>query len=79
MDKTREYAHGQNIRHVFLSNGNIPYYWDLESGNPTVISLFLSLVYIGEAGKTRTQLQGNLNKLAGEFSKIVGTSYTKNL
>jgi type I restriction enzyme R subunit len=50
-DQTREYARGQNIRHVFLSNGNVHYYWDLESGNPTVISRFLSLAHIGEAGR----------------------------
>jgi len=50
-EQTREYARGQNIRHVFLSNGNVHYYWDLESGNPTVISRFLSLVHIGEAGQ----------------------------
>lgn len=50
-EQTREYARGQNIRHVFLSNGNVHYYWDLESGNPTVISRILSLEHIGEAGQ----------------------------
>src|ERR1035437_1351673 len=42
-EQTREYARGQNIRHIFLSNGNVHYYWDLEAGNPTAISRFLSL------------------------------------
>lgn len=50
-EQAREYARGQNIRHVFLSNGNVHYYWDLEQGNPTAISRFLSLKQLGEAGK----------------------------
>jgi type I restriction enzyme R subunit len=48
-EQAREYARGQNIRHIFLSNGNVHYYWDLEQGNPTVISRFLSLKQLGEA------------------------------
>jgi type I restriction enzyme R subunit len=50
-EQARDYARGQNIRHVFLSNGNVHYYWDLEQGNPTVISRFLSLAHLGEAGR----------------------------
>jgi type I restriction enzyme, R subunit len=50
-EQAREYARGQNIRHIFLSNGNVHYYWDLEEGNPTAISRFLSLKQLGEAGK----------------------------
>lgn len=50
-EQTREYARGQNIRYIFLSNGNVHYYWDLDSGNPTVISRLLSLKQLGEAGK----------------------------
>jgi len=50
-EQVREYARGQNIRHIFLSNGNVHYYWDLEAGNPTAISRLLSLKQLGEAGK----------------------------
>ena len=50
-EQTREYARGQNVRHIILSNGNVHYYWDLEQGNPTVISRFLSLKQLGEAGR----------------------------
>ena len=50
-DQARAYARGQNIRHIFLSNGNVHYYWDLEQGNPTVISRFFSLKQLGEAGR----------------------------
>jgi len=42
-EQAREYARGQNIRHIFLPNGNVHYYWDLEEENPTAISRFFSL------------------------------------
>lgn len=52
-EQAREYARGQNIRHIFLSNGNVHYYWDLEQGNPTAISRLLSIDQLGEAGRWR--------------------------
>lgn len=39
-EQARRYAHSQNARFVILSNGNIHYLWDLEQGNPTVITKF---------------------------------------
>ncbi len=48
-EQAREYARGKNIRHVFLSNGNVHYYWDLEQGEPIIISRFYSLQQLGEA------------------------------
>lgn len=39
-EQARKYARSQNARFVILSNGNIHYLWDLEQGNPTVISAF---------------------------------------
>ncbi len=50
-EQAREYARAQHIRHIFLSNGNIHYYWDLEYGEPTVISKFLSIEQLNEAIK----------------------------
>ena len=50
-EQAREYARAQHIRHIFLSNGNIHYYWDLEYGEPTVISKFLSIDQLNEAIK----------------------------
>ncbi|HUY33546.1 MAG TPA: DEAD/DEAH box helicase family protein [Pirellulales bacterium] len=37
-EKARQYAHSQNVRFVILSNGNLSYFWDLEHGNPAVIT-----------------------------------------
>jgi type I restriction enzyme R subunit len=39
-EKARKYAHSQNVRFVILSNGNLHYFWDLEQGNPVLITQF---------------------------------------
>ena len=39
-EQARKYARSQNCRLVILSNGNLHYLWDLERGNPYVITSF---------------------------------------
>ena len=39
-EQARKYAHSQNCRFIILSNGNLHYFWDLERGNPYVITTF---------------------------------------
>lgn len=39
-EQARKYAKSQNCRFVILSNGNLHYFWDLERGNPHVITSF---------------------------------------
>ena len=39
-EQARKYARSQNCRFVILSNGNLHYFWDLERGNPYIISTF---------------------------------------
>ena len=39
-EQARKYAHSQNCRFVILSNGNLHYFWDLERGNPYIITSF---------------------------------------
>ena len=39
-EQTRKYARAQGVRFVILSNGNLHYFWDLEQGNPTLITEF---------------------------------------
>jgi type I restriction enzyme R subunit len=39
-EQARKYAKSQNCRFVILSNGNLHYFWDLESGNPKPITDF---------------------------------------
>ena len=39
-EQARKYAKSQNCRFVILSNGNLHYLWDLQQGNPQVITSF---------------------------------------
>ena len=39
-EQARKYARSQNCRFVILSNGNLHYLWDLERGNPHVITSY---------------------------------------
>ncbi len=39
-EQARHYAESQNARFVLLSNGNLHYFWDLERGNPEIITEF---------------------------------------
>lgn len=39
-EQARKYAKAQNCRFVILSNGNLHYFWDLEQGNPHIITRF---------------------------------------
>jgi len=39
-EQARTYAKSQNCRFVILSNGNLHYFWDLQQGNPQIITSF---------------------------------------
>ena len=39
-EQARKYAKSQNCRFVILSNGNLHYFWDLERGNPYIITTY---------------------------------------
>ena len=39
-EQARKYARSQNCRFVILSNGGLHYFWDLERGDPRVITSF---------------------------------------
>jgi len=39
-EQARKYARAQNCRFVILSNGNLNYFWDLERGNPYILTAF---------------------------------------
>lgn len=61
-EQARKYARSQNARFVILSNGNIHYLWDLEQGNPAVISKFPSPQEIGN----HYAFAPDADRLAGE-------------
>ena len=39
-EQARKYAKAQNCRFVILSNGNLHYRWDLNQGNPHIITRY---------------------------------------
>ncbi len=39
-EQARRYARSQNCRFIILSNGNLHYFWDIERGNPHIITSF---------------------------------------
>jgi type I restriction enzyme, R subunit len=41
-EQARIYAKNLNVRFVILSNGNLHYFWDIETGNPHIITAFPS-------------------------------------
>ena len=61
-EQARKYARSQNVRFVILSNGNLHYFWDLERGNPDVITEFPRL----DSVKHRTLFKPNPQALKRE-------------
>lgn len=61
-EQARRYAKSQNCRFVILSNGNLHYFWDLERGNPYVITAFPT----PNSAEKYKQVQPNPKKLVDE-------------
>ena len=61
-EQARKYAKSQNVRFVILSNGNLHYFWDLESGNPYIITAFPTPKSVG----SRKQFKPNRDNLVRE-------------
>jgi len=64
-EQARKYAKSQNVRFVILSNGNLHYFWDLEVGNPAVITSLPTL----ESLYHKTSFQPNPENLIREEVK----------
>jgi len=62
-EQARRYAEAQHCRFVILSNGNIHYFWDLERGNPHIISKIPSLQTI----KRYETFKPDRNRLVNEI------------
>lgn len=67
-EQARKYAKGYNCRFVILSNGNLHYFWDLEQGNPHIITRFPT----PESIKGYHRFQPNPQRL---ISELVGKDY----
>ena len=46
----------QKVRFIILSNGNLHYFWDLEKGNPTIITAFPRPDSIGHLAATKSNI-----------------------
>jgi len=64
-EQARRYAKSQNVRFIILSNGNLHYFWDLEKGNPEIITEFPSQ----DSLKHREQFKPDHKALAEEKIK----------
>lgn len=61
-EQARKYAHTENVRFVILSNGNLHYFWDLERGDPEIITEFPTQ----ESLKHRQDFKPDNQRLADE-------------
>ena len=61
-EQARRYARSLNCRFIILSNGNLHYFWDLERGNPHLITAFPAPDSVGRY----RQVTPNPQRLADE-------------
>jgi type I restriction enzyme R subunit len=73
-EQARRYAMSQNCRYIILSNGNIHYFWDLERGNPQIISRFPTLEQIKNYSSFKPDKERLINESVNE-DYIVLTQY----
>lgn len=67
-EQARKYAKSQNCRFIILSNGNLHYFWDLEQGNPHIITRFPS----PDSIKNYQRFQPNPQRL---ITEMLGRDY----
>ena len=65
-EQARKYAKSQNCRFVMLSNGNLHFFWDLERGNPYVITSFPTPDSVTGYQKVTPNPQRLIDELVGE-------------
>ena len=62
-EQARKYAKSLNVRFVILSNGNLHYFWDIETGNPHIITAFPTC----ESLTFKKSFKPNTDNLAREY------------
>lgn len=73
-EQARRYARSQNTRFIILSNGNLHYFWDLESGNPTIITTIPTPESIGHIQSFKPDPQALIKEKVDE-GYIAQTQY----
>lgn len=65
-EQARKYARSQNCRFVILSNGNLHYFWDLDRGNPYLITSFPTPASVVGYQKTTPDPQRLISEAVGD-------------
>jgi len=65
-EQARKYAKSQNCRFVILSNGNLHYFWDLERGNPYLITAFPTPTSVAGYQKTTPDPKRLVDEVVGD-------------
>ena len=64
-EQARRYARSLNCRFVIMSNGNLHYFWDLDRGNPHIITAFPTPDSVGRYLKVEPNPQGLVAERVG--------------
>ena len=65
-EQARRYARSLNCRFVMLSNGNLHYFWDLERGNPHLVTAFPSPESVGAFRRRVPNPQRLVSEVVGD-------------
>lgn len=65
-EQARRYARALNCRFVILSNGNLHYFWDLDRGNPHIITAFPAPDSVGRYREVVPQPQRLVDERVGD-------------
>ena len=65
-EQARKYARSQNCRFVILSNGNLHYFWDLDHGNPNIVTAFPRPESVVNRNKIKPDPQRLINEQVGD-------------
>ena len=65
-EQARRYARSQNCRFVILSNGNLHYLWDLDYGNPNIITAIPAPGSVEGYNRVKPNPQRLINERVGE-------------
>lgn len=65
-EQARRYATSQNCRFVILSNGNLHYFWDLQRGNPYLITSFPTPASVAGYQKSAPDPKRLVEEIVGE-------------
>src|SRR3990172_5065217 len=78
-EQARKYAHSQNVRFVILSNGNLHDFWDLEQGNPVLITEFPTAESLGHFNDFKPNPETLINeKVSDDYISVTQNPIYRN-